>query len=336
MGKIGYVLGRIAGMDYKSFFETVNKAHKASGKSRLYLFFDIINCGFKYGAGYNDYLLCDFFNLTADQRKTYVTRSVNNTLVGMLNDREYYHIFDNKNEFYSTFGDFIGRDWMIFSGEDKQKFIDFMADRDEVIVKPKDGTGGKGVEKLNKNDFPSLNKMIEHMEEIGAEVVEDVIKQNTVMGSLHPYSINTLRVVTILNDEGAHIVYAHVRIGNHKRAVDNLHSGGMFAPINLETGIVEFPAYDRDKKTYDVHPLTGVTIKGFKIPQWEESKKLCIEAAERIPQMKYIGWDVAVSDKGPVMVEGNNLPGYDIIQMPPHTPDKIGMLPHFRKYVGGI
>lgn len=336
MGKLKYIIGRVFGMDYKSFFETVNKAHEMSGKNRMYLFFDIIRCGFRYGAGYNDYLLCDFFNLTAEQRKTYVTRSVNNTLVSMLNDREHYHTFDNKDEFYTLFGDLIGREWIHFSMDEKQKFLDFMENRDVVIVKPKDGTGGKGVEKLNKNEFSSMQKMMEYMESIHVGVVEDVIVQNEVMGSLHPNSINTLRIVTILNDKGPHIVYAHVRIGNHGRPVDNLHSGGMFAPIDMDTGVVTFPAYDRDKKTYDVHPLTDVAIKGFQIPLWKESKELCKAAAKRVPQMRYIGWDVAISDKGPVLVEGNNLPGYDIIQMPPHTPDKIGMLPHFRKYVDGI
>lgn len=336
MGKIKYIFGRIVRMDYKGFFETISKAHKASGKNSIYLFFDIIACGLKYGAGYNDYLLCDFFNLTGEQRKTYVTRSVNNTLVSLLNNRDYYHCFDDKTEFYTNFSDLIGREWMLFSTEKKQDFIDFMENRSEVIVKPRDGTGGKGVEKLKKSDFKSLDEMADYLEKINADVVEDVIVQNPVMATLHPYSINTLRIVTVLNDEGPHIVYGHVRIGNNKKPVDNLHSGGMFAPINLETGIVEFPAYDREKRTFDVHPLTGVQIKGFKIPEWDKAKEICLKASERIPQMKYLGWDVAISDKGPVFVEANNLPGYDIIQMPPHTPDKIGMLPTFRKYVKGI
>ena len=46
--------------------------------------------------------------------------------------------------------------------------------------------------------------------------------------------------------------------------------------------------------------------------------------------------DVAITEKGPVLIEGNPFPGHDLLQMPPHAPDKIGVLPHFRKYIPGI
>lgn len=77
--------------------------HGETGESRSWIFFDIVTCGFRYGSGFNDYLLCEFYNLSNEQRATYVTRSINNALVSLLNDKQYYHVFDNKNEFYTTF-----------------------------------------------------------------------------------------------------------------------------------------------------------------------------------------------------------------------------------------
>ena len=178
--------------------------------------------------------------------------------------------------------------------------------------------------------------MYQKLKEEHIGVIEDVLQQHEVLNQLNPSSINTLRVVTILNESGPHIVYAHIRIGNSDRPVDNLHSGGMFAPIDLDKGVIQYPAYDKARHTYTEHPRTHTTIQGFAIPYWEEAKAMCLEASQIVPQMRYVGWDVAITPNGPVFVEGNNLPGYDILQMPPHTPDKIGMLPTFRQYVDGI
>ena len=84
-------------------FATVNYIHKKTGKSSIWLFFDMVKCGLKYGAGYKDYKLAEFYNLTDAQRSTYVTRGINNTIVSLLNDREYYHIFEDLSGRKSTF-----------------------------------------------------------------------------------------------------------------------------------------------------------------------------------------------------------------------------------------
>lgn len=336
MGRLGYILGRVVRMDYGELFRTVGTVHKITGKNRPAVFADIVHCGLKYGAGFNDYLLCEFYNLTPEQRATYVTRSVNNTMVKLLNDPEYYRFFDYKSTFYRTFADFIGREWLEFSGATREQLADFIRGKDAVIVKPDDGTGGKGVEKLSLADFSGADELFDKLKEDRIGVVEEVLKQHPDLDRLNPYSINTLRVVTIRNDSGGHILYAHLRVGNGGRPVDNLHSGGMFAPIDIDTGVIQYPAYDKDRKTYEKHPMTGVAIQGLRIPLWEQAKEMCLRASEVVPQMRYVGWDVAVTPERPVLVEGNNLPGYDILQMPPHTPDKIGMLPRFREFVDGI
>lgn len=333
MGKLSYVLGCALRMDYGELFRTVGTVHKLTGKNRLGLLADVVNCGLRYGAGFNDYLLCEFYNLTPEQRATYVTRSVNNSMVERFNNRDFYHFFDYKAEFYTKFGDYIGREWLDFSQADREAFRQFAEGREAMMVKPADGTGGKGVEKLLLKDYPDLDKLYDKLKQDRIGVVEEVLAQHPDLDALNPGSINTLRMVTIRNESGGHILYAYLRIGNSDQAVDNLHSGGMFTPVDLETGKVLYPAYDKARNTYEKHPRTGAVIQGTQIPMWERAKAMCLEAAERIPEMRYVGWDIAITPDRPVLVEGNNLPGYDFLQMPPHTPDKIGMLPRFREFV---
>lgn len=210
MGKLSYILGCVTRMDYPELFRTVGKVHKITGKNSVGILADVVKCGLKYGAGFNDYLLCEFYNLTDAQRATYITRSVNNTLVSLLNDREYYHFFDNKSEFYTTFGKYIGRQWLDFGKATQKEFEDFMASRDTIMVKPDSSSGGFGVNKLSKGDFPSLAAMYQKLKEEHIGVIEDVLQQHEVLNQLNPSSINTLRVVTILNESGPpHCVRPH-------------------------------------------------------------------------------------------------------------------------------
>ncbi|MDO4458655.1 MAG: sugar-transfer associated ATP-grasp domain-containing protein [Clostridia bacterium] len=323
-------------MDYKGLFDTVGTVHKITGKSRIKLFFDIVYCGLRYGAGYKDYLLCEWYLLTKEQRATYVTRGINNTITRLCNDPEYYFLFDNKNEFYSKFGKFIKREWHYIPKTSEEEFEKFMSTRDVIIAKPSNESCGNGVEKIRKTDFESVEKLFDYLRNKGSAIAEDVIQQHELINAINPGSVNTLRIVTIYRDGESHVIYAFIRIGNGDRPVDNINAGGMCAPIDIDTGIITHVGYDKDRITYKTHPKTGCPIEGYQIPMWKEAVDMCLEAAKVVPEMGYVGWDIAITPDGPVMVEGNNLPGHDILQMPPHVPDRIGMLPRFKMFVKGL
>ena len=105
-----------------------------------------------------------------------------------------------------------------------------------------------------------------------------------------------------------HIICAYFRIGNNGKCVDNFNSGGMVAPVDEKTGTVTQLAIDKQKNVYEKHPQTGETIKGFKFPYWNEAIELCKKACQEIPEMGYVGWDVAFTPEGPLFVEANEFP----------------------------
>lgn len=337
MGRLGYIFRCIAHMDYGALFDTVGRVHEKSGKNRAWLFFDVVKCGFKFGAGYKDYDLLEFYNMDDAHRATFVTRGVNNTIVRMLNDPAYYHIVDNKNEFYTVFGEYLHREWLHFSQSSKEDFIRFMEGRDQIIAKPSDASCGQGVEKLSRADFDSLDDMYDHLKHAGIDLVEDVVIQHPDMAAINPGSVNTIRVYTILADGEPHVIYACVRMGNSDRPVDNINAGGMYSVIDLETGKIAGPACDKNYHVYERHPRTGTLLTGYQIPLWDSVMALCLEAAKKIPQMGYVGWDVAITEDGPLFIEANNLPGHDAFpQMPSQAPDHIGFKPEFQKYLKGL
>ena len=63
----------------------------------------------------------------------------------------------------------------------------------------------------------------------------------------------------------------------------------------------------------------------------EDSNNVAIYASKVVKEMRYIGWDVCFSNKGPILVEGNEYPGHDIYQLPEHTHDHYGIWPKFTK-----
>lgn len=194
-----------------------------------------------------------------------------------------------------------------------------------------------GVEKLARADFASTEDMYDYLKRADADLIEDVVVQHPDMARINPGSVNTIRVYTVLSDGEANAVYACIRMGNSDRPVDNINAGGMYSPIDMETGKIAGPACDKQFRVYEAHPRTGTVLTGYQIPLWSEAIAMCCEAAHVVPQMGYLGWDVAITEDGPLFIEANNMPGHDAFpQMPSQAPDKIGFLPVLKKYVKGL
>lgn len=329
MKNLGYVFRRLLDMNYKAMWNMVNYLHKKTGKSRLWLLKDMKDCAVNYGAGYMDYNLFEMYNLTPAQRDTYLTRGRNNALIRKYNDQSYVHMFDNKDEFNEIFGEFLKRDWVLVNRENREKVLSFFAKHNRFMVKPLDGCCGKGVELVELSSYDSPEAAFEALVNGDPVELEELIVQHSAVSAIYPNAINTVRTVSITKDGVPHIICTYFRIGNGGRHVDNFNSGGMVAPVDEVTGIVKDRAIDKNKTLYENHPQTGAPIKGFQFPDWDKAMDMVKQAAVRVPQVGYVGWDVAFGPEGPMLVEGNNFPGHDIYQLPEHTPDKIGMMAKF-------
>ena len=135
------------------------------------------------------------------------------------------------------------------------------------------------------------------------------------MNVLCPTSVNTIRMMT-LNDRGTpRLLWAGLRVGNGVNAVDNFHAEGMGVKIDLETGKLVGKGINKDNVAFDTHPTTGVVFDGFQIPCFQEAKEMVLKAALESDKILVVGWDVAISETGPVVIEGNRRPGFDLVQV---------------------
>ena len=203
----------------------------------------------------------------------------------------------------------------------------------QLIWKPLEGSSGQGIKKYTPDDWKDgPEAFLAKMNADGKGILEEMVIQHPKMASLCPTSVNTCRIATLLGDKQQGIVYAFLRIGNGK-VMDNVDCGGMAARIDLDTGRLLTVGADKQGNTFIKHPITNTSIIGFTIPYWEEAKAMCLKAAEKVPEMRFIAWDVAITENGPTFIEGNSFPSHAVPQFAAHYPDGIGILPEFRKFI---
>jgi hypothetical protein len=101
------------------------------------------------------------------------------------------------------------------------------------------------------------------------------------------------------------------------RTVDNMHAGGIAAAPDMETGSLsrssDLGSNARLGWLSD-HPDTGERIEGRILPYWKEAKELAARAHRAFSDRVVIGWDIAILEDGPILIEGNGNPDMDIIQ----------------------
>ncbi len=330
MSKAKYLINRILKLDFKNMFAVAKAVSKKSHKPFIVIFTDMIKCGLKYQAGYYDYQEFEFYNISRDKRNTYLTRGKNNEIIKKYNDKSYFHIFNDKIEFNTVFSDYLKRGWINAGEASVDEFIKFTLEHPNIIAKIVDGEGGAGIEKYTIKDEAEARGVYERIKAENQLLVEEFVNQHPDLNVLYPNSVNTMRMFTIFKDGKGHFLQAVLKMGNGG-VVDNFSSGGMYTFVE-DDGTVEVPAIDKADKIYEKHPATGTSIIGFKVPMFKQAVELVESAAAVVPQVAYVGWDVAISDSGPVLIEGNCFPGV-FQKRSSFSKNGEGIIPKYSKYI---
>lgn len=330
MANIRYMAARIMKLNYGKMFSTARAISKKAHRSFLGIFFDMIHCGMKFQAGYYDYQEFEFYLLNDKQRATFLTRGKNNSIIRRYNNKDYFPVFEDKAAFNKRFSEFIHRDWIDLRNAGEKETEEFFRNNSEVIAKVVDGAGGEGIDKYRTSDFPDIPSLCRHLKEKQQFLVEGFIHQHKELNRLYAGSVNTMRMFTFFKEGKGYFLQAILKIGNGG-VVDNFSGGGMYT-FPDEKGIVTVPAIDKADILHKTHPLTGTEITGFSVPMFEEAVKMVEKAAEVVPEVAYVGWDVAIGENGPELIEGNPFPGV-FQKRASLSENKTGIIPLYRKYM---
>ncbi|WP_299214564.1 sugar-transfer associated ATP-grasp domain-containing protein [uncultured Aquimarina sp.] len=215
--------------------------------------------------------------------------------------------FNYKNRFYynSTL-------LLVNSEEELLLFIQMIlreTNTTSVFIKSITGMGGYGCFLLTKKNLAQEIK--QYAKEILSHefIHQEVIEQHTEINKIYKRSVNTIRFDTYIDKKGVtHILSAFMRFGSGGDFIDNGSAGGIYLSVDLEKGKLIGKSHQLMKyggKQLEKHPNTHTTFDGFEIPYFEESKLLIKKAVSYIPD-RIIGWDIAISNNGPIIIEGND------------------------------
>lgn len=142
----------------------------------------------------------------------------------------------------------------------------------------------------------------------GQYLLQERVQQHPKMSSLHPASINTVRLITFNNNGTVAPFAAAIRIGTHGKNVDNWAAGGIVVGIDLATGQLREEGFFKPGYGGRVtkHPDTDVEFFQFEIPHFQEAVKLATQLHKYLYGIHSIGWDIAITETGPIFIEGND------------------------------
>ena len=339
--RVIYFLYFILKSDYKSVFQGIQCTKRY--KNPFHLFFDALVCSLMYGTSLDDYFSFRFYNKSKAQREAYATTSYMYVFHKKMNDKHTKQKIDDKSQFRKHFKKFAGIS-EVFDIRNKQELLVWLVENkiNKLVIKDPLGTVGKTVQFLtfnpqslifiHKSNEYSLDELFIQFSISGNLYVEPKIAQHHLIQKLAPSALNTIRVITVVREDAkVDIISAAFRIAVNSET-DNFSTGNLAAAVDVTMGKVISPGIKRlaaCADSYESHPVSGEMILGFQIPHWTKVIELVKDAALVFPQVRTVGWDVAILEDKPIIIEGN--PSWN--KGAPQIPLDRGIKPILEQYI---
>jgi hypothetical protein len=306
--------------------------YKRKDISTIKAFLDFIRLHIKNKLSITEYVNYGFDKCNSEFRKTFLPYCKAEEYWEILNPRKYAvlardkfigHAFLSKigvstAQLYFVYNEEVwgnNKDLILYSVEQVVNTIKKLNIKQFVAKPAADSAHGKGVgvysvdtivefggTEIKMDDILSCSKMV---------LFESLIRQTDQLARINKSSVNTIRMMTALYpNQEVKMIAAFIKIGRAGSCVDNAGCGGnVDCAIDIETGelynALQFNSWE-DVIAIEKHPDSGVVLNGLVIEHWDEVKEIVMGWQAQIPYLKTIGWDVALTDEGPVIVEINN------------------------------
>lgn len=147
---------------------------------------------------------------------------------------------------------------------------------------------------------------------------QSAVQQHKSISALAGQAVGTMRVVTIIEEGAPRVLYAVWKIPSPKAMSDNFwQSGSMLGAVDAACGKVShaITGAGLDRQILEQHPVSGKSFAGFQVPHWDQIKEVACQGHSLFPEFGVFGWDIAVGEDGPIIIECNANPFHTLYQL---------------------
>ena len=211
--------------------------------------------------------------------------------------------------------------------------IDFCCDRAKFpcVAKPIDGMFSHGVYVIEAVDKDLENVLfkngaVQSLKQFGDELAgakngymfQELLRPHPSITEICGNNLCTVRMATIFEGSNVRLCWTYWKIAVEPNMADAYwRKGNLLTFVDPEDGEVKHcsTGYGADYRSIEVHPVTQKAINGFKLPDWNEAVDQVLNASRAFPGIVMQGWDVALTDKGPLLLEVNIVGGMRLPQL---------------------
>jgi hypothetical protein len=156
--------------------------------------------------------------------------------------------------------------------------------------------------------------------QLGAKVwlIQERIESHITLKRFNTVALNTTRIVTIFNGEDYEYLAGFQSFATGAATIDSWSKGSVYVGIDpanecLKSFGITSPSDVKAGIQY-AHPDSNLLFDNYHIPFLKDAIKLCCHAHSIFYFNFIIGWDVAITDEGPMIIEANEMPGMNVVQ----------------------
>jgi len=211
----------------------------------------------------------------------------------------------------------------------RMKILDRAALQGDLFMKPEVGRGAVGARAIRRRadgsfeyggrtvTLATLLSRVTLRSRIAPQILQPMLQNHPGLADLADRSLITIRIITCIGLADQPVV-THAMLRTLSKLEPNWPTGEEYAaPIDLTSGRMGMMCGDSmigPLDWFEFHPITRRPVTGRVVPQWAAIRALAVAAHHAFADRMIVGWDIALTPEGPILIEGNSYPDTEFLQ----------------------